>query len=172
VYSYYSTHDSSTLRQALPLLNRSVPCAETKTQAITLKVSVFSLLGLSNEAISFIDSLDEKDFDRQYKKDMYLAFFRARLYQSKGQQEKSDSLLANAARVLQHYIDASKKFDTLAYGDLYFIKSFFLKRDDYLRELDSASKKDPKHKFLFEALKNESEDSVSSAPVRDMGKTH
>lgn len=161
---FYQKADTTFLKEAIDYLDHSLRCKETRYKAINLKVSVLSLLGAYKLGYNFVDSLNVDEAGKNYKKKMYLLFFKAKQYETEVNFEQRNYLLDSASRNIQSFIASATDIDVEAYSDLYFIRALFLTRENYIAELDSLKSKYPSRQEFFEGLKNISDDQILVSP--------
>jgi hypothetical protein len=128
IRTYASTGDKDFLTTALYSLDSAMHCKETRAKAMALKIQVYTLKEDTEAAIGFIASLEEKDFDRPYKKKMYTSFFKASSLNLETDSLIVRTMYANTANEIENYINNFPKvqrdsIDKISYADLFFILS-------------------------------------------------
>lgn len=150
---YMNNNDKILLSDALKDVQKSLNCPETRNASIELKISALSLLKKYDIAYQFVDSLEEKDFLKPYKKKMQYNFLKALSYESKNKIADRDNYFNKAILEIQTFIDNQKTIDQEAYYDLFLVKSKILSPKQINEEITSLKIKYPNDKDFFEALK-------------------
>lgn len=154
---YYKNNDPALLNKALYYTEQSMPCKETRLQAVELKISVLMLLKEYKAGYEFIDSLQQSDFNKEYKKKMNYDFFKALEYEANADTLNAHKLYIEAINDLSLYIEKAnndKQIDKDAYYDLYFLKSKILSQRQIEDELEKLAKKYPSYTEFFTILKS------------------
>lgn len=139
---------------ALKDIQKSLDCPETRNASVELKISALSILKEYDKGYQFIDSLEEKDFSKSYKKKMQYNFLKALSYESKSNISDRNIYYNKAISEAQAFIDSKKTIDEEAYYDLFFVKSKILNTKEINSEIDSLKMKYPSDKDFFESLKD------------------
>ncbi len=154
---YYENYDPALLNKALYYIEQSMPCKETRLQAVELKMSVLILLKEYKAGYEFIDSLQQSDFSKEYKKKMNLNIFKALEYEANADTVNAYKFYTEAINDLSLYIEKTnndKQIDKDAYYDLYFLKSKVLSHGQMEDELEKLAEKYPSYKEFFTVLKS------------------
>lgn len=150
---FYATNNTVLLADVLKDVQKSLNCPETRSASIELKISALSLLKKYDIAYQFVDSLEDKDFTKPYKKKMQYDFLTALSYESKSKIPDRDAYFNKAILEIQTFIDNQKTIDQEAYYDLFLVKSKFLSPEQISEEINSLKIKYPSNKDFFETLK-------------------
>jgi hypothetical protein len=145
------------LNDALPYTEQAMLCKETRLQAVELKTSLLMLLRKYKLGYEFIDSLQQTDFNKEYRKGMNYNYFKAMEYETNGDTANAHKLYVEAANDVTHYIDTTNKgnqIDQAAFYDLFFIKSKILSKEQIEKEIEEIVKKYPSNKDFFTTLKS------------------
>lgn len=155
--TYYKSNDTTLLNDALPYTEQAMLCKETRLQAVELKTSLLILLRKYKLGYEFIDSLQQTDFNKEYRKGMNYNFFKAMEYETNGDTANAHKLYVEAANDVTHYIDTTNRdnqIDQAAFYDLFFIKSKILSKEQIEKEIEEMVKKYPSNKDFFITLKS------------------
>lgn len=147
--------DSTALNSALQLYGRAMNCSETRKKSIEKMILYINLSEDYQKGYSFIESLLSNDFDKPYKKKMYMNFYKAMEYDKKENILERDKYFSLIADSIQLFIQKSNlnELEEEAYYDLYFIKSKYLSKEVIENEINELIKSNPKNKLFFDSLK-------------------
>lgn len=154
---YYLEKDSSNLKKALYYTDQALKCEQTRFQSIERKVSILILLKKYKTGYEFIDSLKNKDFNKEYKKKMNYNFLKALEHDANADTLSAAKCFNEAITAINLYLKNNKnnsQIDKDAYYDLYFVKSKVLPIGQLEKELDSLGKTNPVFKDFFLVLKS------------------
>lgn len=155
--SYYYSGKLSSLEASLHYLQQPTECPETRPRAIEMKISIFVLLKEYESGYKFVDSVNDNDFSRPYKREMAMDYFRSLEYESKADSIDRNKTLKEITHNIQDYIKRSANSDTSmdkeAYYDLYLIKAKLYPVNELNKELDSLKIRYPAQSDFIEALK-------------------
>lgn len=150
---YYRDSSTNQLDTALFYINRSSSsCPEFKTRFVNLKLSVLLLLKDDKKGHDFVSSLNSKDFDKDYQKDMYLSNFDAIKYEKLGDTTKRNLIYSELTTVIEKYLQ-NNSTDKEAYMDLFYTKAKFKEKAEVIKEIDSLYKDKIGDNNFVEALK-------------------
>lgn len=156
--AYYKSENQSLLQNAIVYVEQSMTCEETRRKAIHLKISLLILSKSYKWGYEFIDTLNQNDFGKSYKKQMHHDFFKALEYESKSDTLNARKLYTKIIESLDDYIQSESNFqkalDQEAYYDLFFVKSKLLPQSQINTELDELAQKLPADKVFFITLKS------------------
>ncbi|MEO6177904.1 MAG: hypothetical protein ABIP27_22300 [Flavobacterium circumlabens] len=163
---FYTQKNPVLLSNALKDVQKSLNCPETRSASIELKISVLSLLKEYDKAYHFIDSLEEKDFSKPYKKKMQYNFFKALSYESKSKIADRDLYYNKALVEIETFVDSQKNIDQEAYYELFMVKSRLLSSEQISDEINILKIKYPTDKIFFEALKESFNEKVKQVTIQ------
>ncbi len=150
---YYSDSSRNHLDTALFYIDRSsFSCSEFKTRFTNLKLSVLLLLKDEKKGHDFVSSLNSEDFDKEYKKDMYLKNFDAIAFEKQGDTTKRDLVYSELSSVIEKYLQ-KKSSDKEAYMDLFYTKVKFQTKTEVIKEIDSIYKDRIRDNNFVESVK-------------------
>lgn len=152
INSFQIDKDRSKLEKALEYLEVSTSCEKTKLMSIELKIATLNTLSAYKENILFIDSLKANDFDKAYKKEMYLNFVKGKLCQD--DIKCREKYLKKALSSIDDYIVALRVFDENVCYDLFTIKAEILTPSELSEDIQNFINKYPEHKDYFEILES------------------
>ncbi len=158
---FYQNSDTALLRKALPLFRKSMACKEIKSRAITMTISILSVLNEFRTAYLFIDSLNTDDFDRPYQKTADSYFLRSKLSESQGDMRSKELFLDSAIRSVDDYLRPKTKFENESFIDLTFLQSQLPTRDRLNFTVDSFKRKYPAQASFIEAGRSTGNDTAS-----------
>jgi hypothetical protein len=169
---YFKNKDSSLLKQALSDIEKSFECQKTKRGAIDLKIALLSMLKEYKKDYEFIDSLNENDFSKKYKKNMNYNLFRALDYKERGDTINHNKLLNETIENIHNYIQQESmpqgEVDEEAYLDLFVMKKQLEKPEKIKAEINLLKKEYPQEGEFFDGLEGslfeEPNEVNSSAP--------
>ena len=150
---FYVHNNAILLSDALKDVQKSLDCPETRGASIELKISALSLLKKYDKAYQFVDSLEEKDFSKPYKKKMQYNFLKALSYESKSKITDRNIYYNKAILEIQTFVNNQKAIDQEAYYDLFLVKSKILNSKQISDEINNLKVKYPADKDFFESLK-------------------
>lgn len=166
--AFYSEDKQIFLKEALIEVEMSMNCKEIRAKSIDMKISILSLQKEYEKACLFIESLDEKDFSKKYKKSMQYNFFKALNYESKYDTINRNIYLDKAINDINNFIKVQNIIDQESYYDLIFIKSRKLTKMQLDAEIGLLVEKYPAEKVFFEILKESfNEDDKQVKPILD-----
>lgn len=167
---YYQTMEPKYLSGSINNLNVALDCFETKKSAIGLKIEVLRILGLYDKGASFVDSLDQRDFDFEYERSMNYLYFLALFEGSKGNYQRKDSFISKCIMDINAFIEKNvteKEFNEKVFVDLFSIEKDQGRDTKIESEINSFALKFPNRKEFFEALKlSLLEDTQTAKPVK------
>lgn len=166
VNSFYSEKKQNLLSDALKEVEFSMNCPETKAKSIEIKISILSLQLQYDKASAFINSLNENDFSKSYKKNMQYYLFKAFSFESKSDIKNRDINFKQSIESINQFIGKSKSIDQEAYYDLYFVKSKMLNKEEISQELDDLKKTYPSDAEFFELLKESFNETVKQGTLQ------
>lgn len=150
---YYTTNNDSCLHQSLNFTEEALSfCPEYKVRLVDLKITLLILLHEYEKGYEFINLLNENDFSKPYKKNLYLKTFKALSYDAKGNLLGRDSCLKEIEAEIGSYI-SEHSLDEEAIADLFFTKVKHIKKELVIKEIDSLQEKNKKDTEFFEVLK-------------------
>lgn len=156
--AYYKSEEQSLLQDAIFYADQSMKCEETRRRAIDLKISLMALSKNYKRGYEFIDSLDQNDFSKKYKKQMHYNFFKALEYESKADTINARKLYTAIIKDINNYIElegsSQKPLDQEVYYDLFFVKSKVLLQSQINTEIDELAQKHPSDRDFLVALKS------------------
>ncbi|HXD78611.1 MAG TPA: hypothetical protein VN616_12425 [Puia sp.] len=171
--SYVQNDNKSALSTSLNEIQGAMSCPGTRQPAIMLKISLLSLLNKFQQGADFVDSMATKDFKMPYQKEMYSKFFKAMVFDSKGDTVQRDKLFHEDASNIFNYIKREKlpkdSVNEDAIYDLFFIESRFLDSSLLAVKIDSVASLYSKNSDFFNALKSSFYD-TSDYRLRPQGK--
>ncbi|MBF4494097.1 hypothetical protein IR010_16225 [Flavobacterium sp. MR2016-29] len=150
---FYTENNPVLISDAVKDVEKSLDCPETRSASIDLKISALSLLKKYDVAYKFIDSLEEKDFSKPYKKKMQYNFFKALDCESKLQNDDKKKYFDIAITEIQTFINNQKTIDQESYYELFLVKSKILSAEQVSDEINILKIKYPADKNFFESLK-------------------
>lgn len=156
VNEFVLIRDTISLQKALNLYSKSMNCSQMRKKSIEKKLLYINLIEDFEQGLSFVDSLSVSDFDKEYKKKMYLDFYNAKMFEKKGEIVERDRYYTLIIDNIMVYLDGFTKdmIDKEAYYDLYFIKSQYLSEKTILEEIENLERSYPKYHLYFNSLKN------------------
>lgn|SRR5690606_23364212 len=150
INSYQIDKDKNRLEKALDYLEVSVACEKTKLTSIELKISILNTLDAYEKNILFIESLKIEDFDKPYKKDMYLNFVKSKHCQDKI--NCREKYLREILSSIDNYIKEVRFFDESVYYDLFTIKAEILSEKELSEDIQNIIKQYPEQREFLETL--------------------
>lgn len=153
ISKFYVNNNKDLLSDALKDVQKAFNCPETRKASIELKISVLSLLKKYDVAYQFVDSLEEKDFSKPYKKKMQYDFLKGLNYESESKIVDRNIYYNKAILEIQTFVNNQKNIDQEAYYDLFFVKSKILNSEQISDEINKLKIKYPADKDFFESLK-------------------
>ena len=141
--------NTSILEKALDDLEISLLCDETRKMSIELKISILLILKNFQDGEKFVNSLEEGDFKRLYKKDMYLYYFKS--YLCNEEMCRLDNLKKSESSITK-YIESEINFEEEAFYDLFFIISEMTSEEEFSQQILIYRTQYPNHKDFFDIL--------------------
>jgi hypothetical protein len=137
----------ATLDSAITLLNASMSCDSIKNAAIELKITVLTAMNKINEAMKFVDSLNESNFRYPYKKKLVYKSLQA-FKDSSIKKEIYSEMRADLTKYLANHNIIGKEFEEV-YTELSAIKEYLNDTANISKEIDSLIILHPdKERFL------------------------
>lgn len=150
---YYADGDEESLRLSLSMVDSVFNfCPENKAQSVGLKITLLMLLRDYDQGVEFVNTLDEKGFDKPYKRSMYLSTFKALSCEVKGDSVQRDVYLKKFMDEIENHISRNP-MDKSAIADLFFTKIKFYPKEVVMEEIDQLQKNSEIDKEFYEALK-------------------
>lgn len=170
--AYYQNNEEALLLKALDYTEKAMQCTETRRQAVEKKISLLALLKDHKAGYKFVDSLNENDFAKKYKKAMHYNLFKAFEYESKGDTSSAYKLYTETIKDISNYLqlesNTQKALEQEVYYDLFFVKSRILSQKQIDDDLDKLAKEYPSDKDFFMTLKSSFfETSKAVNPIRN-----
>ena len=133
MYQFYSSNDTALLYIAKEYLD-SIDCESFKYKVFSTKTALFILLKEYSEGIKYIKSLNAKNFNQVYQRNMYLKSFEAMQSESMGDTIKSKKLYTEIIEEIQKYLQTNSNREALV--DLFYIKSKIERREKVIQEIN------------------------------------
>jgi len=155
---YFRNNQEQLLNNALLAIDQAMQCEKLRLKAVDLKVSLLILLKNYERGYKFIDSLNENDFNKKYKKSMDYNYFLALSYESKGDTVSRNRFLSKIVNDIGNYIRQEEsrfgKIDEETYYDLFIVKSRFTTKSQIKFEIDSLKSIHPTEKEFLDAVES------------------
>ena len=133
LYQFYLSNDTALLYIAKEYLD-SIDCESFKYKVFSTKTALFILLKEYSEGIKYIKSLNAKNFNQVYQRNMYLKSFEAMQSESMGDTIKSKKLYTEIIEEIQKYLQTNSNREALV--DLFYIKSKIERREKVIQEIN------------------------------------
>lgn len=157
--AYANSTRQSALDSALDLVNESVQCDSIRKAVVDFKITLLVSMKKYAEGISFIDSLNEKDFTFGYKQKFLSKGLQALEFNSKNDTIKQNLIYKEIANDIEQYIsnkhDIGSKEFTEVYTDLFATKEKYLDASQINKDAEALKSKYPDKKSFFDFLKKE-----------------
>ncbi|ATL49591.1 hypothetical protein COR50_21770 [Chitinophaga caeni] len=133
---YYQNADQEMLDTVLHIVQKNInDCPDYNVKMVNLKIRVLILLKEYDLGYKFIYSLDEKKFEKPYKKDFYLKSLKAMELESQGDSASRNEQYLGIIDDVLRYINLHQS-DKEAIADLFFIKAKVEEKSRVLESLD------------------------------------
>jgi hypothetical protein len=150
---YYIEGNEKSLSLSLSIIDSVFNlCPENNGQFVSLKITLLTLLKDYDKGFDFVNTLEEKGFDKPYKRNMYLNTFKALSFEAKGDTIQRDVLLKELTYVIENYVNKNTG-DKSAIIDLFYTKIRFISKEVVIDEIDQMQKNAEADKDFYEALK-------------------
>ena len=150
---YYLTHNDSCLYLSLNYIEKALSlCTEHKASLFNLKITLLMLLHKYEEGYEFVDSVNNNNFAKPYKKNLYLKTFKALAFEVKGDTLKRDRCFNEVESEIKYYLSKHQS-DKEAISDLFFIKAKHTNIGIVIKEIELLQDKNKENIEFFESLK-------------------
>ncbi len=150
---YYIDGNDENLNLSLSMVDSVFNlCPKNKGQFVSLKITLLTLLKDYDKGFEFVSTLEEEEFDKPYKRNMYLKTFKALSFETKGDTIQKDEFLKELANEIESYVKENPT-DKSSITDLFFTKIRFTSKEDVIEEINRMQENVATDKDFYEALK-------------------
>ena len=121
LYQFYLSNDTTLLFKAQKQLD-SIKGKSYRFKVFNTKITLLMLQGKYKEGIEYVESMDEADFDKEYKKNMYLKAFEAMDCRKRGNFAREKELYGDIMGEILSYMHKFSDDGNDVVMDLFFIK--------------------------------------------------
>lgn len=157
---YYTDGNEKDLSLSLSIIDSVFNlCPDNRGQLVSLKITLLTLLKDYDKGFEFVNTLEEKGFDKPYKRNMYLNTFKALSFEAKGDTIQRNVFFKELTNEIENYVNKNPT-DKSAITDLFFTKIRFTSKEVVIEEIDQMQENADADKDFYEALK----ESIKFAP--------
>lgn len=150
---YHLTNNDSCLDLSLKYTEEALSiCSEYIVRLSDLKITLLMLLRKYKEGYEFVNLMNDNDFDKPYKKSMYLKTFNAFYFESQGNTLRRDSCFKDIEIEIKTYLSKNPS-DNDATADLFFTKAKHTDIEIVIKEIEFLQEKDQENVDFLEGLK-------------------
>ncbi len=150
---YYLSNEDSSLYLALNYTDKAFPlCPEFKDRLANLKITLLMLLHEYNTGYEFVNTLNDNDFAKSYKRSLYLETFKALSLEVQGDTIGRDSCFNELEKEIEIYV-SKHPLDKDAIADLFFTKIKHIDTEIVIREIGLLQENNKEENEFFEGLK-------------------